>query len=169
MKVILNKEQCYFAIKRLAYQLLEDQHSLEEVVFIGLQPRGKEVSDRIIEEIRAILPGEKVQYGLLDITFYRDDIRESLHKPAATSILFSIENKKVVLIDDVLHTGRTARAALDALNDFGRPAAVKLCVLVNRRFSRELPIQPDYCGIAIDTLQSQKVTLNKITGEIELY
>ncbi|MGB3236514.1 MAG: phosphoribosyltransferase family protein, partial [Ferruginibacter sp.] len=127
------------------------------------------VSDKIVAIIQSLLPHEKIQYGLLDITFYRDDIREELHQPAKTDISFSIEGKQVVLIDDVLHTGRTIRAALDALNDFGRPAGVKLCVLVNRRFSRQLPIQPDYCGIAIDTSPSQKVKLNRQTNEVELY
>ncbi len=169
MKIILDKEQFHFTIGRLAYQLIEDHSSLDDVLFIGLQPRGKAVSDRIIASIEAIAPRQKIHYGLLDITFYRDDVRDELHKPAKTDIPFSIENKKVVLIDDVLHTGRTIRAALDALNDFGRPAEVKLCVLVNRRFSRQLPIQPDYCGIAIDTVQSQKVKLNLDTNEVELY
>ena len=169
LKVLLNSNQLQFTLKRLAYHLVEDYTSLQNVVFIGLQPRGTAVSDKIISLIQAVLPHEPIQYGVLDITFYRDDIREELHQPAKTDINFSIEGKQVVLIDDVLHTGRTIRAALDALNDFGRPSAVKLCVLVNRRFSRQLPIQPDYCGIAIDTSPSQKVKLNKQTNEVELY
>ncbi|HNE93882.1 MAG TPA: bifunctional pyr operon transcriptional regulator/uracil phosphoribosyltransferase PyrR, partial [Chitinophagaceae bacterium] len=98
-----------------------------------------------------------VEYGKLDITFYRDDVRNELHIANKTDINFSIENKRVVLIDDVLWTGRTIRAALDALIDFGRPAKVELCVLINRRFNRELPIQPDYTGKAIDTFISEKV------------
>ncbi|MBD0333072.1 MAG: bifunctional pyr operon transcriptional regulator/uracil phosphoribosyltransferase PyrR, partial [Chitinophagaceae bacterium] len=93
----------------------------------------------------------------LDITFYRDDIRKELHVPNQTDILFSIEGKKVVLIDDVLYTGRTIRAALDALMDFGRPEKVELMVLIDRRYSRELPIQPDYAGKVIDSIVSQKV------------
>lgn len=169
MKIILDSNQLQFTIKRLAYHLVEGFSSLQNVVFIGLQPRGTTVSDKIVEDIRAILPNETIQYGVLDITFYRDDIREELHKPAKTDIHFSIEGKQVVLIDDVLHTGRTIRAALDALNDFGRPSEVKLCVLVNRRFSRQLPIQPDYCGIVIDTNPMQKVKLNRQTNEVELY
>jgi pyrimidine operon attenuation protein/uracil phosphoribosyltransferase len=95
----------------------------------------------------------------LDITFYRDDVRKSLHIASNTDIPFSIENKNVILVDDVLYTGRTIRAALDALLDYGRPAKVALCVLVDRRFSRELPIQPDYLGKAIDTIYSQRVTV----------
>mgnify|MGYP000406150163 FL=1 len=98
-----------------------------------------------------------LQYGKLDITFYRDDVRTSLHVANKTDIPFSIEEKNVILIDDVLWTGRTIRAALDALLDFGRPSKVELCVLIDRRFSRQLPIQPDYTGRAIDTITSQKV------------
>jgi len=169
LKIILDSNQLQFTIKRLAYHLVEGYASLSDVVFIGLQPRGTAVSDKIVAIIQSLLPHEKIQYGLLDITFYRDDIREELHQPAKTDISFSIEGKQVVLIDDVLHTGRTIRAALDALIDFGRPSGVKLCVLVNRRFSRQLPIQPDYCGIAIDTSPAQKVKLNRQTNEVELY
>ena len=98
-----------------------------------------------------------MQYGKLDITFYRDDVRNELHKANETDIPFSIENKNVVLIDDVLYTGRTIRAALDALLDYGRPAKVELCVLVDRRFSREFPIQADYVGKVIDSFETQKV------------
>jgi pyrimidine operon attenuation protein/uracil phosphoribosyltransferase len=110
-----------------------------------------------VEELRQMkLPGV-IHYGKLDITFYRDDVRKSLHLANHTDIPFSIENKNVVLIDDVLHTGRTIRAALDALLDFGRPAKVELCVLIDRRFSRQLPIQADYVGRSIDSIISQKV------------
>ena len=98
-----------------------------------------------------------MQYGRLDITFYRDDVRKELHVANKTDIPFSIENKNVVIIDDVLYTGRTIRAALDALLDFGRPSKVELCVLIDRRFRREFPIQGDYVGQYIDTLVSQKV------------
>jgi pyrimidine operon attenuation protein/uracil phosphoribosyltransferase len=99
-------------------------------------------------------------YGQLDITFYRDDIRKGLHVANTTHLPFDVENRKVILVDDVLYTGRTIRAALDALLDFGRPAEVSLCVLIDRRFSRELPIQPDYTGKVIDTIVSQKVKVN---------
>ncbi len=122
-----------------------------------MQPRGIYVSDRIVQELKNLLPSSLIKYGRLDITFYRDDVRKSLHMANKTDINFSIENKNVVVIDDVLWTGRTIRAALDALLDFGRPAKVELCVLIDRRFSRELPIQPDYVGRTIDTFASQKV------------
>ena len=110
-----------------------------------------------MKELSQLLPSQNISYGKLDITFYRDDIRNQLHMPNHTDIPFSIENKNVVLIDDVLYTGRTIRAALDALLDFGRPAKVELCILIDRRFSRQLPIQPDYTGRSIDSIISQKV------------
>ena len=157
MKTILTEQQISLTIQRLAHQVLENHIDLENTVIIGLQPRGIYLSDKIVDELKKILPLGKVQYGLLDITFYRDDIRHELHIPNKTDINFSIENKKVILIDDVLYTGRTIRAALDALLGFGRPAKVELCVLIDRRFSRELPIQPDYTGRVIDALVSQKV------------
>ena len=108
-------------------------------------------------EIKKETAADKIQYGKLDITFYRDDIRKELHIANRTDIPFSIEGKNVVLIDDVLYTGRTIRAALDALLDFGRPEKVELCVLIDRRFSRQLPIQPDYIGKSIDAIVSQKI------------
>jgi len=144
-------------IKRLAHQILENNTDLVNTVLIGLQPRGIYLSDRVVVEIKKEFPNAAVQYGRLDITFYRDDIRKSLHIANQTDIPFSIEGKKVVLIDDVLYTGRTIRAALDALLDFGRPEKVELCVLIDRRFSRQLPIQPDYVGKSIDSIISQKV------------
>ena len=157
MKTILNETQIFLTIKRLAHQVLENHLDLSDTVIIGLQPRGLYLSDKIVEELKNNLPGKIVSYGILDITFYRDDIRREIKVPNKTDINFSIENKKVILIDDVLYTGRTTRAALDALLDFGRPAKVELCVLIDRRFSRQLPIQSDYTGKVIDALISQKV------------
>jgi pyrimidine operon attenuation protein/uracil phosphoribosyltransferase len=157
LKTILSDQQLAITIKRLAHQLLENHVNLENTVLIGLQPRGIFLSDRIVEEIKKETPADKVHYGKLDITFYRDDIRTELHKANQTDIPFSIENKKVILIDDVLYTGRTIRAALDALLDFGRPEKVELCVLIDRRFSRQLPIQADYAGKSIDSIITQKV------------
>lgn len=163
MQVLLSSEQLKLSLLRLAHQLAED--ITPDTVIIGLQPRGVFISDQIVEQINSLVK-YSVQYGKLDITFYRDDFRKELHTANQTDIPFSIEGKKVVLIDDVLYTGRTIRAALDALSDFGRPQSVKLCVLVNRRFERELPIQPDYSGLTIDSVQSQKVKVNKQTGEV---
>ena len=157
MKTILNEQQLAITIKRLSHQVLENHINLEDTVLIGLQPRGIFVSDQVVNELQQLLPSSSISYGKLDITFYRDDIRKELHVPNHTDIPFSIENKNVILIDDVLYTGRTIRAALDALLDFGRPAKVELCILIDRRFSRQLPIQPDYVGRAIDSIISQKV------------
>ena len=169
MITILDKQQLNLIILRLAHQLLEDHLNLKDVVFIGLQPRGVHVSDKMVQFIKELSPNEKINYGLLDITFYRDDIRKELHVANKTNIDFSIENKTVILIDDVLYTGRTIRAALDALLDFGRPKKVELCVLVDRRFNRELPIHPDYCGKAIDSIISQKVKVEWDKEQVVLY
>ena len=169
MKVILDKPQLNISLLRLAHQLLENIDDLAQVVFIGLQPRGIFVSNKIVEIIKQLSPKQKIQYGILDITFYRDDVRDELHNASKTDIPFTIEGKKVILIDDVLYTGRTIRAALDALQDFGRPQKVELCVLVDRRFNRDLPIQPDYCGKAIDSIISQKVKVNWDKEEVVLY
>ena len=157
MKSLLTEQELAITIKRLAHQVLENHVDLENTVLIGLQPRGIFLSDKIVEEIKKQIPLTPVHYGKLDITFYRDDIRKELHIANQTDISFSIEGKNVVLIDDVLYTGRTIRAALDALLDFGRPEKVELCVLIDRRFSRQLPIQPDYIGRSIDAIVSQKV------------
>lgn len=169
MKIILDKQQLHLILLRLSHQLTENHLHLHDVVFIGLQPRGLRVSKLIVAHIQALYPSEKINYGILDITFYRDDVRNEIHKASKTDIPFSVQDKKVILIDDVLYTGRTIRAALDALQDFGRPKKVELCVLVNRRFNRELPIQPDYCGIAIDTLTSQKVKVEWDKEQVILY
>lgn len=157
LKAILSEQQLAITIKRLAHQVMETHADLADTVLIGLQPRGIFLSDQLVEVIQKEMPGKKVQYGKLDITFYRDDIRKELHIANKTDISFSIENKKVILIDDVLYTGRTIRAALDALLDFGRPEKVELCVLIDRRFSRQFPIQPDYVGKSVDSIISQKV------------
>jgi pyrimidine operon attenuation protein/uracil phosphoribosyltransferase len=169
LKIILNKEQLHLSIIRLAHHLMENHIDVDDVVFIGIQPRGIKVSEKIVECIRSLYPEKKIQYGVLDITFYRDDVREEFHMAGKTDIPFSVEGKKVILIDDVLYTGRTIRAALDALQDFGRPQKVELCVLVDRRFNRELPIQPDYFGKAIDTSASQKVKVEWDKEEVVLY
>jgi pyrimidine operon attenuation protein/uracil phosphoribosyltransferase len=157
LKSILTQKQISLTVKRLAHQILENHLHLENTVIIGIQPRGIFLSDRIVNELKLLLPAEKILYGKLDITFYRDDVRNELKLANSTDIPFSTAGKSIVIIDDVLWTGRTIRSALDALIDFGRPSKVELCVLIDRRFSRELPIQADYVGRAIDTFPSQKV------------
>lgn len=155
LKSLLNQQQIELTIKRLANQILENNVQLENTALIGIQPRGIFLSDRIVTELSK--EADNILYGKLDITFYRDDIRKELHVPNQTDIKFSIEGKKVILIDDVLYTGRTIRAALDALMDFGRPEKVELMVLIDRRYSRQLPIQADYTGKSIDSIVTQKV------------
>ena len=155
MKSLLNQQQIQLTIKRLANQVLENNVELRNTVLIGIQPRGIFLSDRIVKELSSLT--NAIFYGKLDITFYRDDIRKELHIPNQTDIKFSIEGRKVVLIDDVLYTGRTIRAALDALMDYGRPEKVELMVLIDRRYSRQLPIQADYIGKSIDSIVTQKV------------
>lgn len=157
MKTVLNERQLAFTIKRLSHQILENHIDLKDTVIIGIQPRGVFVSDQLVAELKVQLEPESIRYGILDITFYRDDIRKEIHVPNQTKINFTVENKNVILVDDVLHTGRTIRAALDALMDFGRPAKVELCALIDRRFSRQVPIQPDYVGKTIDSIISQRV------------
>lgn len=157
MKIVLNEQQLDITIKRLSHQILENHTDLRDTVIIGIQPRGVFLSDQIVNELKTLVNPGNIKYGILDITFYRDDVRQEIHVPNQTKISFTIENKNVVLVDDVLHTGRTIRAALDALMDFGRPSSVELCTLIDRRFSRQLPIQADYVGKSIDSIISQRV------------
>jgi pyrimidine operon attenuation protein/uracil phosphoribosyltransferase len=154
---LISEQQLPSIIKRLAHQILETYPGLTNAVIVGLQPRGVFLSDRIVAALHQELTADKVQYGKLDITFYRDDVRRDLHMAKATDLPFSIEGKTVILIDDVLFTGRTIRAALDALLAFGRPSKVSLCVLVDRKPSRELPIQPDFTGKEMVDISPYKV------------
>ena len=168
MQTILDKNQLHLTIQRLAHQLVENHPDIENVALIGIQTGGIYLADKIVEILKDI-QDKKILYGKLDITFYRDDIRKELHVPNQTVIPFSIENKKVVLIDDVLFTGRTIRAAMDALQDFGRPQKVELCVLIDRKSSRQLPIQPDYFGKAIDSIISETVKVKWDREEVVLF
>ncbi len=145
-------------MQRLAHQLIETHQDFADSVIIGLQPRGIYVADRLQETLRQIL-GITVQTGYLDITFHRDDFRRRATPlaPNATKVDFSLEGKRVILTDDVLYTGRSVRAALDAMNSFGRPAKVELLVLIDRQFTRDLPIEATYTGQRVDSLHSQRV------------
>jgi pyrimidine operon attenuation protein/uracil phosphoribosyltransferase len=159
-QVILNEKQVDLTLRRLCYQLIESHNDFSDTVLIGFQPRGIHVLERIKSKLENITESEIV-CGNLDITFYRDDFRrrEKPLIPSVTNIDFDIENKKVVLIDDVLYTGRTIRSGLDALLAFGRPKKVELLTLIDRRFQRDLPIQADYVGFTVDTLVSEKVSV----------
>ena len=162
MKTLLDNHQLNITLQRLAHQLVENHLDFTQTAIIGLQPRGIWFSDRIAQIVRDITGQTDILYGKLDITFYRDDVHQGagVLVPSQTDVSFTIENRKVILIDDVLHTGRTIRAAMDALIDFGRPSNVELMVLIDRHYSRELPIQPDYVGQTIDTIITQKVKVN---------
>lgn len=157
MKTILTEKELGLTIQRLSHQLLENHLSFQDLVIIGIQPRGIYFSDRIVQQINEQIKPSKITYGRLDNTFYRDDVRQGLHTLNQTDMPFSVENKTVILVDDVLYTGRTIRASMDALLTFGRPAKVELCILIDRRFSREVPIQADFVGRSIDTIITQRV------------
>ena len=156
-KVLLENKRFDITIKRLCHQLIEVHGDFENTVIIGLQPRGIFLARRIQHELEKILKGKKIKCGELDITFYRDDFRKKELIPNQTNINFTIEDKNVIMVDDVLFTGRTIRAGLDAMLAFGRPVDVELLVLVDRRFCRHLPIQAKYSGLAIDSIDTQNV------------
>lgn len=158
---ILESDAFDLTVKRLGHQLIEDRGHLGDTALIGLQPRGVFFARRLKQELLRITGEQDITYGELDITFHRDDFRQRAVAaiPSASEIHFSLDDRRVVLIDDVLYTGRTIRAGLDALLAFGRPRSVELMVLIDRRFSRELPVQPDYIGRAVDSIAGQHVTV----------
>ena len=145
---------------QLVQQVQDKYPDLNNVVFIGIQQGGVVLADEMVALIQKS-SSSNIQYGQLDITFYRDDLRKELLAPDNMNIPFSIENRNVVLIDDVLFTGRTIKAALDVLLDYGRPAKVELCVLVDRKEHRQFPIQADYVGTTLETRRQDKVKLVK--------
>ena len=158
---ILNRKQIAIMIRRLCHELIEDHQDFSDTVIVSLLPRGKHVSKRIIDTLEKILE-KKIEFGELDSSFYRDDLRRH-HKPIVPhkmNMNISVDNKYVVIIDDVLYTGRSVRSAIDALMPFGRPKAIKLLVLIDRRLSRHLPIQPDYVGKVIDSIDAEKVIVS---------
>lgn len=157
-RLLLDSEQIEITIRRLCYQLIENHDDFSTSAIIGLQPRGIFVANRIQDYLREKLMIPNIRCGTLDVTFYRDDFRRrEIISPGKTNIDFIIENQKVILVDDVFFTGRTIRAGLDALLDYGRPAKVELLALIDRRYSRQLPIAPDYIGLQVDTISSEKV------------
>lgn len=168
-RTLLDGKKFQITIKRLCHQLIESHTDFSKTVLIGIQPRGSYFADRVKQELSDILNTQSLKKGNLDITFFRDDFRrkDGLVSASSNTIDFIIEGKKVILIDDVLWTGRTIRAALDALLAYGRPAKVELMVLIDRRFSRHVPIEPDYIGLQVDSLDSQlvKVSWKETEGE----
>jgi pyrimidine operon attenuation protein/uracil phosphoribosyltransferase len=158
-KVLLTSKEVNIILHRLACQLIENHLDFSNSVLIGIQPRGVSLAERL----KTILENEynikNISLGFLDITFFRDDFRRGEKQLEAnkTQIDFLVEDKKVVFIDDVLFTGRSIRAALTAIQSFGRPSEIELLVLIDRRFSRHLPIQPDYRGRQVDVINDEKV------------
>lgn len=158
-KVLLNAKEVEIALHRLACQLIENHNSFNSTVLIGIQPRGVFLAERIKTLLETNYNINDIKLGYLDITFYRDDFRRSDKTLEAnkTEIDFIVEDKKVVFIDDVLYTGRSIRAALTAIQSFGRPLEIELLTFIDRRFSRHLPIQPDYRGRQVDAINKEKV------------
>jgi len=158
-KILLTSKEVDIILHRLACQLIEKHNDFSNTVLIGIQPRGKFLAERISSILKNDYNIPTIDLGFLDITFFRDDFRRN-DKPLEankTQIDFLVENKNVVFIDDVLYTGRSIRAALTAIQSFGRPNEIELLVLVDRRFSRHLPIQPDYRGRQVDAFNDEKV------------
>ena len=156
---ILNQESIVVTIERLCHQLIETHNTFDNTVLIGVQPRGAYLNSRILEKLELIVCNSNIASGNVDISFYRDDLmrRDEPIIPEVMDINISLEGKNVVLIDDVLFTGRSIRSAIDALMTFGRPRSVELLTLIDRRFSRDLPIQPNYVGKVIDAMESEKI------------
>ena len=160
--ILLKGPKFQITLKRLSQQLIENHGDFSNAVIIGIQPRGTYLAQRLVNEIQE-MTGIEVPLGTLDITFYRDDFRLNGATPLLanrTVIDFIVEEKDVIFVDDVLWTGRTIRSAMDAIQAFGRARNIELMVLVDRRFSRQIPIQPDYIGIQVDSIDSQKVIVS---------
>lgn len=161
-KTLLSSKEVSIILNRLACQLIEKHLDFSNTVLVGIQPRGKFLAKRIKNIIETEYKIQNIQLGFLDITFFRDDFRRGDKSLEAnkTEIDFIVEDKKVVFIDDVLYTGRSIRAALTAIQSFGRPSEIELLVLIDRRFSRHLPIQPDYRGRQVDAINNEKVKVS---------
>lgn len=160
-KVVLHYKELSIIIDRLCYELIENHSDFSNTILIGLQPRGVFFAQKIHSKLCKIT-NKKIKYGELDTTFFRDDFRrkKGILTPHETNIDFNIENFNVIIIDDVLYTGRTIRSALDALGSFGRAKTIELLILINRRFSREIPIEPKYIGKSIDVFEREHVIVN---------
>ena len=168
-KILLNTKEVNIILHRLACQLIEKYNDFSNTVLIGLQPRGVFLANRLTKILRENYKVKNLQVGHLDITFYRDDFRrgEKTLQANTTNINFLVENKNLVFIDDVLYTGRSIRAALTAIQSFGRPKEIKLLTLIDRRFSRHLPIQPDYRGRQVDVINNERVKVHWMENENE--
>lgn len=164
-KKLLESDDIKRAIKRIAHEIVEKNRGIGNVVLIGIRTRGVPLCERIAAQLEAI-ENQKMVVGALDIALHRDDFHLRAAAPQKSTIPFDVTGKTVVLVDDVLFTGRTIRAALDALNDFGRPACVQLAVLVDRGH-RELPIRADYVGKNVPTAREENIAvkIDEVDGE----
>jgi pyrimidine operon attenuation protein / uracil phosphoribosyltransferase len=170
-KVLLTSKEISIILHRLACQLIENHLDFSNTILIGIQPRGTFLAERLKNLLEKEYKIQNIALGYLDITFFRDDFRRT-EKPLEankTQIDFIVENKKVIFIDDVLYTGRSIRSALTAIQSFGRPSEIELLVLIDRRFSRHLPIQPDYRGRQVDAINHEKVKVCWIENDGEDY
>ena len=158
-KILFNHKELDLSLNRLCWQLIENHCGFENTVLIGMQPRGYFLAQRIQERLLELTSVKEISLGSLDITFFRDDFRRRDEPVVAnqTDINFLVEGKNVIFIDDVLYTGRSIRAGMDAIISFGRPQQIELLVLIDRRFSRELPIEPNYVGKTVDAIDTEKV------------
>jgi pyrimidine operon attenuation protein/uracil phosphoribosyltransferase len=172
-KILLTSKEVNIILHRLACQLIEKHLDFSDTILIGIQPRGTFLAERLKSLLENEYKISNILLGYLDITFFRDDFRRNDKQLEAnkTQIDFLVENKKVIFIDDVLYTGRSIRAALTAVQSFGRPASIELLTLIDRRFSRDLPIQPDYRGRQVDAINDEKVKVcwNEQDGEDAVY
>jgi pyrimidine operon attenuation protein/uracil phosphoribosyltransferase len=161
-RLLLDTKEIQIILNRLACQLRETHQDFSNSVLVGVQPRGTILAKRLLSILEEEDHLHDIANGLLDITFFRDDFRRKEKVLSANKNLMdvSIENKKVVLIDDVLHTGRSTRAALTAIDSYGRPTEIELLTLIDRRFSRHLPIQPDYLGRQVDAIADERVLVH---------
>ena len=158
-KTLLNEKEIFIILNRLACQLIEYHQDFSNTILIGIQPRGVYQADRLVQVLTDEYQVKDIKLGKLDITFYRDDFRrrEDPLTASSTDINFIVDNKNIVFIDDVLFSGRSIRAALTAIQAFGRPKNIELLVLIDRRFSRHLPIQPDYKGRQVEVIKDEQV------------
>ena len=168
-RLLLDHELLNHTLDRLAFQVYVQHLDVNNFAIIALQPRGVFLGRRMVERLKRIYNVGTINYGELDITFHRDDFRRRTEMlvPSKTNLDFSIEGRNILLVDDVLYTGRTVRAGLDAMLDFGRPAHVELMVLIDRRFSRELPVQPDYTGRVVDVVSDETVKVQWSENDME--
>lgn len=173
-RIILSEQKLNLVLDRLTHQLIEYHGDFSNSCIVGIQPRGKALSDRLVTRLQKIGKLKNLQYGLLDVTFHRDDFR-TRNEPLKANTMkmdFLVDNKKVILVDDVLYTGRTIQAAISTLQHFGRPEKIELLVLIDRRFNRDLPIQSDYYGMAVDALDQAYVKVEwqeSDSGKVRIY